>query len=142
MAGIAAMLCLVACGRAKEKINNAGEKVGAGTTEFFQGVAEGVDKTNQCKLEVGGAFATSGVKPGKFMVQRPDSSTSNHMLTVYLVFEQDYRGPVTLKVFDEQGQEYGRLTENIAGNKGEANFFDFIFDKRTDIEMRSKIVME
>ncbi len=134
---------LAGCGKAKEKINSAGEKVGEGTSEFFQGVAEGVDKTRECKLEMSDALKASGLSYGKYMVQTvAEGGTSNNRVTIYLMFEKDFRGPVNLKVFDPNGLEYGRLRQDIAGNAGEAMFFDFIFDVNTDIEARSRIVME
>lgn len=134
---------LLSCGNAKEKIKGAGEKVGEGTSEFFSGVAEGVDNTRQCKVELAPSFTAHGISMGKFTVHAPETDAkSNNMVSIYLMFEQDFRGPVTLKVFDPKGLEYGRLNQEIAGTKGQATFFDFIFDPRTDIEPGSRIVVE
>jgi len=39
-------------------------------------------------------------------------------------------------------QEAGRAKIDIAGKADEAGYFDFIFDKRTNIEAKSKIILE
>jgi len=38
--------------------------------------------------------------------------------------------------------EIGRTKIDIEGKADEAGYFDFIFDKRSDIEVKSKIVLE
>ena len=48
----------------------------------------------------------------------------------------------SIKVFDKDGQEYGRATANVAARHEDAKFVDFIFDNRTDLEGKSKFVME
>jgi hypothetical protein len=45
-------------------------------------------------------------------------------------------------VISEDGQEYGRVTQHVKGNKGDAGFTDFVFDKRTNIDGRGKLLFE
>ena len=43
---------------------------------------------------------------------------------------------------DKNGLETGRAKIDIAGKADEAAYFDFVFDKRTYIEVKSKIILE
>ena len=54
----------------------------------------------------------------------------------------DFKQNVSVKVFDQNGQEYGRVSLLVEAKKGEAKYFDFIFDQRTNIESKSKFVIE
>jgi hypothetical protein len=69
-------------------------------------------------------------------------SCSNNLLTLYLIFEKDLKTTLTAKVFDKNGLEEGRAKIEISGNAGEASYYDFSFDKRTYIEVKSKIILE
>ena len=64
------------------------------------------------------------------------------MLVIYLIFEKDIKDTLTAKVTDKTGVETGRTKSAIEGKAGDAGYFDFIFDKRSYIESRSKILIE
>ena len=136
---------LVSCGRVKEKaretINKSGETVGKTATEFFEGVSEGIDKTLQCELSLSSSLIDKGLKTGKFTIENSEDGRNNQ-LTVYLIFDRDFKSPVTAKAFDKNGLEMGRSKIDIEGKADEAGYFDFVFDKRTSIEVKSKIVLE
>jgi len=38
--------------------------------------------------------------------------------------------------------EYGRVSKTVTGITGEGKYFDFVFDKRTNIDGRGKISFE
>jgi len=139
------LMLLASCGKVKEKaketINKSGETVGKTATEFFEGVAEGIDKTLQCELSLSQSLIDKGLKTGKFAIDNADGGRNNQ-LTVYLIFDKDFKSPVTAKVFDKNGLEVGRAKIDVEGKVNEAGYFDFIFDKRTYIEVKSKIVLE
>ncbi len=136
-------LCF-SCNRAKEKaksaINKTGETVGKGVSEFADGLKEGVTKTFDCTLEVSKDLQTKGISTGKFSIES-DSVTANKAV-VYLIFEKDFNQTIKAKVFDADNKEYGRTSAAVSAKAGDAKFVDFTFDKRTDIESRSKIVFE
>jgi hypothetical protein len=81
------------------------------------------------------------LQTGKIIINSTDSSTDN-IVSAYLIFNGDISQPVTLKVFSDAGQEYGRVTQTVKGVKGEARYIDFIFDKRTNIDGKGKITFE
>lgn len=132
------------CNRAKEKakeaINKTGETVGKGVSEFADGVKEGVTKTFDCKVLLSNDLTSKGVSAGKFSIE--SDSTNDNKLVVYLIFDKDFNQPIRAKVFDVDNKEYGRTSVAVTGKAGEARFIDFVFDRRTDIETRSKIVLE
>ena len=135
----------VSCSRIKEKaketINKSGETIGKTATEFFEGVVEGVDKTLQCELSQSESLIDKGLKTGKFSIENAGEGRNNQ-LTVYLIFDRDFKSPITAKVFDKNGLEIGRTQIDVEGKADNAGYFNFIFDKRSYIEVKSKIVLE
>jgi hypothetical protein len=142
---LSVLMLLVSCGRVKEKtretINRGGETVGKTATEFFEGVYEGFDKTLQCEVSLSKTLMDKGLKTGKIVVENANGGRNNQ-LTVYFIFEEDFMSPVTAKAFDKNGLEIGRAKVDVEGKTDEAGYFDFIFDKRSYIEAKSKIVLE
>ena len=136
---------LAACDRVKETTKNTigktGETVGKGTSEFFDGVTEGVDETFRSEVVLADPLPAKGLKTGKFLITSAPGAKDN-IFTVYLIFEENLAEKVTVKVFDNQAREYGRVTQNVVGKRGEAKYFDFVFDKRTNVERRSRFVIE
>ena len=115
--------------------HNTSKKVGEAGTEIVTGIKEGIDKNLECTLELSPKLQNKGLSTGKFIIKEDT-------LTVYFIFSNEVNETVMARITDKHGQEYGRATQNVAGKKGEAKFVDFVFDKRTDIENKSKIVME
>lgn len=70
-----------------------------------------------------------------------DSATDN-VLTAYLIFDKDIDRQITVKVFNEEGKEYGRVRQTVQAQKGDAKYIDFVFDKRTNIDGKGKVVFE
>jgi hypothetical protein len=139
------VIAFAACGKvkqeAKEVINKGGETVGKGATEFVEGIGEGVDKTLECNLVLSDALKAQGLGHGKFSVENSDSGHHDKFV-LYLIFEKDFQAELNMKAFDKAGLEEGRTKLKVAGKAGEARFFDFVFDRRTSIDFRSKITLE
>jgi hypothetical protein len=139
------ILTLVSCNsiqdKARNTINKTGETVGLGTTEFVKGIKEGIDKTLQCKLETDSKLSDKGIKTGKFFIGH-DSNGSPDVFTVYIIFDHDFKGRLTATVFDKNNQEYGRASLDADKHAGEAAYFDFVFDKRTEIESKSLFIIK
>lgn len=139
-------LSFISCDRfsktAKDAVNKTGEKVGETATEFFEGVAEGVDKTLECELVLSEELKDMGIQTGTFSVSKNASNSDNNKLTVYLIFEKDFDGEFFVKAFDKKDLEIGRTKKSISGKAQEAGYFDFTFDQRTDIGVRNKITIE
>jgi len=136
----------VSCNQVKDKtkqtINKGGEVVGKGATEFFEGVSEGVDKTMQCKITLSEGLINNGIRTGKFFIDSDTLGGIKNKLSIYLIFEKDFSGIIKVKSFDKNGLESGRTSLNVTGKTGSATYFDFIFDRRTNIEQKSNLVFE
>jgi hypothetical protein len=130
--------CHWAAEKGKQTVNKAGEVVAKAGSGFTQGVSKGVDKTFKNEVQVADDLQSLGLKTGKVNVLSTDSTTDN-ILSVYLIFEKDFNKHVRVQVFDADGQEYGRVNQNINGQEGEARYVDFVFDRRTNIDSKGKI---
>ena len=139
------LLVIGGCNGAKEKakdaINKAGETVGQSTTEFAKGVSEGVDKSLGSEIELSPLLLSKGIKAGKCIIT-DSADAHNNILSLYLIFDKDFKQQISVKINDSKGLEYGRLKQEVSGKAGEARFVDFIFDKRTNIESKSKFIIE
>lgn len=139
------LTAFAACDRvkqtARETINKTGETVGRTTTEFADGVSEGIDKTFQSELAVSQALQQEGLRTGRFSIAGTDT-TENNVLTVYLIFDKHFDKDLVVKVADRKGVEYGRVRQRVEGAPGEARYFDFVFNKRTQIESKSRLLIE
>lgn len=133
--------CKWAKEKTKETANKTGEAVGKVGSEFADGVAKGVTKTFDEEIQLSEALKKAGLATGKVLVSSSDSASDN-ILTPYFIFNGPIDRKVTVKVFTATGQEFGRTTVQLKGQEGEARYVDFIFDKRTNIDLRSKVVIE
>ncbi len=127
--------------KAKETVNKTGEIVAKTGSEFVNGVDKGVQKTFSNQLQLSDVFIKAGIKTGRINISSSDSATDN-IISVYLIFENDFNQKITVKVVDENNLEYGRVTQMINGKKGEGKYFDFTLDKRTNIDSKGKIIFE
>ena len=142
---IALTLTFVSCNWAKQKtkdtVNKTGEVVAKTGSEFVNGVSKGIEKTFQNDVVFSDQLKKIGLKAGKIIIHGTDSTTDN-ILTTYLIFDNNLDQNITIKVISEDGQEYGRVTQHVTGQKGDAIYFDFIFDKRTNIDSKGKLLFE
>jgi hypothetical protein len=136
-----ALLASCSTSTVKDKINQAGDAAGQVTGEFIEGAAKGIQKAFDVKVELPQNLQEKGVEFGKATVSS-DSSGTDNLLVVYVIFNKDFKGELTAKVFDDQNQEFGRSRMVIVGKKGDASYIEFHFDKRTNIDSKNKIVVE
>ena len=136
-------LVLIQCSSkgTKENINKVGNVTGQAVGELVSGISSGVKKAFDVKIELQKNLADQGISFGKITVTS-DSSGTDNLLTVYVIFNKDFKGALTAKAFDNKGLEMGRVKLTIEGKKDEAKYFEFHFDKRTKIAFDSKLTIE
>jgi len=127
--------------KAKEAVNKTGEIVAKTGSEFADGVSKGIEKTFQNQVVLSDALKSKGLRTGRILIAGSDSARDN-IISAYLIFDQDFDQKITIKVFSPEEQEYGRVSEIIKGQKGEARYVDFTFDKRTNIDGKGKLSFE
>ncbi|MEN9521656.1 MAG: hypothetical protein RL065_33 [Bacteroidota bacterium] len=127
--------------KTKETVNKTGEVVAQTGSEFVDGVSKGVEKSFKNEIIISDDLKQKGLNVGKVIINSSDTSTDN-ILTAYLIFDKDFNQNLVVKIFNDDNKEYGRVTKEIKTKKGEAKYFDFVFDKRTNIDGRGKIIVE
>ena len=143
---LALLFIILSCNKAKQKtketINEGGEIVGKAATEFAEGFTEGVERTLDCEISLYPALTKSGLKTGNYFIGQDSSGGVHNVIRLYIIFDKDYKGTVTAKLFAKNGLESGRAKMEIEGVSGDAKYYDFAFDKRAHIEAKSKITVE
>jgi hypothetical protein len=137
-------LLLASCNwkdKAKQAVNKTGEIAARAGSELADGMAKGVEKTFQNEVTITPALQQAGLSHGKILINSSDSGTDN-IISAYLIFGSAFDRTVTVRVLDEQGLEYGRASLQLKGLAGQARYEDFIFDKRTHIQSKSKLSFE
>ena len=127
--------------KTKETVNKSGEIVAKTGSEFVDGISKGIEKTFQNDIEISSKLKTDGLETGKIIISSTAGATDN-VLSIYFIFNQDFERKITVKVFDENGLEYGRKSEMIMGKADEAKYIDFTFDQRTNINGKGKLTLE
>jgi hypothetical protein len=137
---------LISCNWAKNKtgqaINGTGEVVGKAGSEFASGIAKGVEKTFSHEIVFSPALVQAGLGAGKIVVRSQESGGNDNILSPYLIYNEAIDRDIIVKLFTEDGLEYGRVTQHIKGAKGSAGFVDVVFDARTNIDLKGKITLE
>lgn len=128
--------------KTKKTLNEGGEAVGKTATEFIEGVSKGVESTLDCEIVISENLQNKGIKTGNYEIVNDPEGGKDNLLTLYLIYDKDIKTKITAKAFNKNGLEIGRSAIDIEGKSGEADYVDFKFNKRTEIGVRSKIVIE
>jgi hypothetical protein len=142
-----AVLCLMfsSCNWAKDKtkktLNKGGEIVGKAGSEVAEGISKGVEETFSLAIEKSKRLDSVGIRLGRVTISGTDSSTDN-IVSVYLIFDRKYTGKIMAKAIDQNGLEFGRTSVNISVEPNEARFVDFIFDRRTNLDRKDHLTLE
>ena len=135
--------CNWAKDKAKNAVNKTGEVVGKAGSEFVSGVSKGVEKTFQNEAIFSDELKKTGLTSDKIIIRSSDSASAwDNILYVYFIFKNDFSKDITVKLFDNEGKEYGRISQKVIGKKDEAKYIDFVFDKRIVIDSKGKITFE
>lgn len=105
-------------------------------------MVKGVEKTIDCELILSKELKQRGLKTGKFIIKNDSFGGRNNKLSLYIIFEKNFDSSLTAKVIDSENVEAGRKKIDVSGKYGDAKYFDFVFDKRTNIGIKSKIIVE
>jgi hypothetical protein len=142
---VAILLLALGCGRVKEgtkeAINKTGEVAGKATTTFAQGVEQGVQSATESKADLAPNIAHLGVSTGKLLFTE-EAGANDNILSIYLIFENNFSGLITVKAFDKEDKEYGRTSLQVTAKKGDAGYYDFVFDKRVNLESKSRFLLQ
>jgi len=133
--------CNWAKDKAKQTIHKGGEIVGKAGSEMADGVKDGVEETFKNLVEVSPALSGKGIEVGKIIISGTDSSSDN-IVSVYIIFHSKFDGKIMAKAVNKDKTEFGRSTLTITAEANDAKYFDFVFDKRTNLDRSDKVVLE
>lgn len=131
---------LFACSGVTEKIGEGSEKAGRAVGEIARGVSSGVDQAFEIKPETDSLFRLKGLSLGKVQLGNDGEGTDN-LLSVYLIASRPVELQAQARVYDPKGLEMGRTRTALRMAQGEARFVDFVFDKRTNIDNDSRVLL-
>ena len=124
-----------------DRLSNSTEKIGETAGDMVKGVESGIKKARAINVTYIESLSTKGITNGKVSLKNDKEGTDN-LLSIYLIFSKKFKGRVSAKAYDNQGLEMGRSSVKIDAQEGDAGFYDFHFDKRTNIDRDGKIVLE
>lgn len=125
----------------KDGINKAGDVAGQAAGEFVEGAAHGVEKSFELNPILDAQLQAKGLALGSYDVTS-DSLGTDNVLTLYVIFNAPFNGPITAKVFDHKSLEMGRATVQTTAEKGVAKYVEFKFDPRANIDSDTKVTLE
>ena len=67
---------------------------------------------------------------------------TKNKLVIYLIFNENFNEKISIKIKNSLNVENGRTIMQINEKEGNAHFFDFIFDEKTNIENNSTLIIE
>ena len=139
-------LLFVGCDRvkhaAKTTLRKSSETVGQSATVIADGLATGAQK-EAVQWQVTPALQARGLQLGKASLSRTDSSgVKQAKLTMYVIFNQNFADTLRVKLYTQQGAEYGRSKVLVAGHRDDARPVEVFFDRRTEIELGTKVAVE
>lgn len=139
----AVTLSLVGCSGStvKDGINKAGDVAGQAAGEFVEGTAHGLEKSFELAPTLSPELMQKGLALGSYDVAS-DSAGNDNILTLYVIFNEAFTGPLTCKIYDHKQLEMGRARVEAAGAKGEAKYVEFAFDPRANIDSDTKVTVE
>jgi hypothetical protein len=131
---------LFACSGVTEKIGEGSEKAGRAVGEIARGMSSGVEQAFEITPETDTAFRLRGLSLGKVQLGNDGEGIDNR-LSIYLIARHAIDLQVSAKVFDPKGLEMGRSRAAVKMAAGEARFVDFVFDKRTNIDRDTRVLL-
>ncbi len=138
-------LTIISCDDVKEKtknsINKSGETIGKTTTEFIEGVGEGINQTFSVDIQISKELSNKGMQTGAYSIEESASGVPN-IFTLYLIFNQNFKEKILMKAYDKNDLEIGRVKTEVNGKKNEADYYDFIFNTRTKLKNNGRLVIE
>ncbi len=124
-----------------DRLSNTTEKIGETAGGMVKGIETGVKKARAINLNYTESLTEKGISNGKVTLKNDKEGTDN-LLSVYLIFSKKFKGKIIAKAYDNQGLEMGRSSIKVEAQDGDAGFYDFHFDKRTNIDRDGRIVLE
>jgi hypothetical protein len=126
-------LCLLIVLFSACSLKKTGEKTGEAVGQFIKGASGGVQNSFNVEVKLSPELKAQGIELGKVIIAN-DTLGVDNLVSVYCIFNKDFQDTVLLKAYDNQKLETGRSRLVINARKDEAGFYDFAFDRRTNLD--------
>ncbi len=138
---IALVFFVCSCSQVKEKVKEGAHKAGEAGGTVLKEVSSGVSQAFDISIELSSALQEAGISLGKSTLSS-SANASDNILNLYVIFNKDFAGTVSVKVFDNKGLEMGRAKTTLTGKKDDAKYIPVNFDVQTNIDSDSKVKIE
>jgi len=127
--------------KTKNALNKGGELAGSAATEVIEGVTTGVEETWSVEVRLSEGLKAQGLAIGRTQVES-DSADRDNRLIIYLSAKSSISDTLTATAFDQEGVEMGRAHLLLHLPASSADYHTFVFQSRTDLERKSRVVIE
>lgn len=138
LVAITTLATVTSCGKVNGQSSNnktIAEEILLDSNQLFNICLESLGGTDT-RFELAKVFKDKNLKAGKFKLAIDPSGT----LSVYLVIDKDYKGPVSTKIFGNDQADYGSLAVLTKEESANSSFTAHHFDKRAGIAIRNRIL--
>ena len=111
--------CHWARDKTKKTLNKGSEIVGKAGSEVAEGISRGVEETFSISIEKSKRLDSNGIRLGRVTISGTDSSSDN-VVSVYLIFDRNFNGKLTAKAIDPNGLEFGLTSVNVMADANDA----------------------
>jgi len=142
---VLALLSFASCGRVKEEardaLNKGGELAGSAAGEVIEGMATGVEETWSVDVQLSDALKARGLTLGKVQVEA-DSAGRDNRVILYCASSLPFQDTLYALAFDQDGREMGRASVVIDLPPNGADVHMLRFQALTDLERKSRVVLQ
>lgn len=140
LVAITTLATVTSCSKVKEQSvpgnHIVAEEIFLDTNQLFHICLEGLGQS-ETQFELAKVLKDKGLKAGKFKLAVDPSGT----LSIYLVIDKDYKGPVSAKIFAGGFQkQYGSVAALSKDKPDNSIFSEYHSDKREAISSKNRIL--
>ena len=144
---LAVLLSIVGCGESsprkavKNAVNKAGKMVGEGTSTFFSGIGEGIDKASvDYDIRVNPILIEKGVSIT--LVKKTNGEKGKHFLSFYILSKEAVSGVLRVKMFNAKNAEIGRSETKTDLEEDGGKYVDFELDEKIPLALVQYIELD
>ena len=141
MAALVAFSCGKVSEKAGETIGSGAQKVGKTATDIVNSIDKGISESAGLTITLSDRLRKEGLSFGKYYI-RENNEGKDNTISLYLISDKDFNGPLQVRLYDKKGVEMGRLEKPFQQKAGAASYADFVFDDNIEIENQSTVTIE
>lgn len=133
--------CDVFNGQSQNPLEKTAESAKSLGNQLVSTVSSKVSSIIKCEVILGENLQKAGLHSGKVTFSSSKDANDN-ILSLYLIFDKKFEGKFQIKAYDDNGLEYGRIISSVSSNQNKAGYYEFVFDKKVNLEYNSKFIVD